>query len=362
MIPTASLRLGTDARALGERFLAWWFGELRALVPAPVLRAIHPAPRRLVVELGPVFTLKLAAEGREQVLAQGVAGDHAALAAALADHGDLAGETGAVVLLPPEKVLRRRLTLPLTRDRDLRPLLAFELERQTPLAAAQVHYDVRVLSRDHARHRMTVEVAMARRETVDVAVAEIAACGMACASVGAVPVAGSSWLPSLLALAPQSPTARRRRLVLAGLAALIAVLAVTLVIVDEMRSASVTAAIQAELRDAKAAAQHARDSRAKAAALAEQRHFLPDLRRARLLSGPLDELAKILPDDTYLTGLNFDGDVIRIQGVSTKADRLIEIIDASHLFTDARFTAPLVQQPGSGADRFDITLKRRPPS
>jgi general secretion pathway protein L len=354
MIRTASGLLRSDPRVLAEGFLAWWLGELRQLVPDRLVQALAATPRRLVVELGPVVTLRLIADGAELVLARIPATDRAGLAAALVDAGR---EVRLELRLPREKVLRRRLELPLTRDRDLRPLLSFELARQTPLAAEDVHYDVRVLARDRARHRMTVEVALARRSAVEAAVAELAACGVRPAFVQAD--AEDGWVPTLLTLVERSPAERRRRWLQAALGGLAVLLLAGLVVADGVRREATRAALQAQLVQEKEAAEATKALQAKAAALTASRSFLPAQRQARALSTMMEELARILPDDTWLTNLSLDGEAIHLQGSSGGADRLIELIDASPLFTDARFSAPLVRSPGAATDRFDIVLKRR---
>ena len=60
----------------------------------------------------------------------------------------MTGETGEVILcLPADKVLTRTLTLPLATEENLREVLAFQMDRQTPFTVEQVYYDYGVVAR-----------------------------------------------------------------------------------------------------------------------------------------------------------------------------------------------------------------------
>jgi general secretion pathway protein L len=147
--------------------------------------------------------------------------------------------------------------------------------------------------------------------------------------------------------------------VLTSLAVLAGLLAIALVFADEVRREAAHTVLTAELAVAKAAAEATKTLEAKADLLVQSRSFLPAQRRDKALSPVFEELARILPDDTWLTSTSIDGEVIRIQGSSLAADRLIQTIDASPLFADAQFAAPVVRSPGATTDRFDITMKHR---
>ena len=78
------------------------------------------------------------------------------------------------LLLPAAGVLRRVLTLPAAAEPRLREVLAFELDRQTPVSADQVSFEGRVLARDLAAQQLRVELLVLPRARLD---AELAAIG-----------------------------------------------------------------------------------------------------------------------------------------------------------------------------------------
>jgi general secretion pathway protein L len=79
----------------------------------------------------------------------------------------------------------------------------------------------------------------------------------------------------------------------------------------------------------------------------------------RKLAGPfatvmVDRLAKVLPDDTYLTDLEFDGSKLRIAGLSPDATRLIDLLEKSGNVFDVSFYAPTTRSRSSARERFFI--------
>ena len=81
--------------------------------------------------------------------------------------------------------------------------------------------------------------------------------------------------------------------------------------------------------------------------------------QAKKLQGPLvvlmlERLSRLLPDDTYLTDLSFEGERLRISGVSGQATELVPLLEKSGFFRNASFYAPTTRMAGKSADRFSI--------
>jgi general secretion pathway protein L len=62
------------------------------------------------------------------------------------------------LLLDNRHILRRVLTLPMAAESKLREVVSFEIDRQTPFALDQVHFEVRVLSRNLQSKQCQVEL------------------------------------------------------------------------------------------------------------------------------------------------------------------------------------------------------------
>lgn len=68
----------------------------------------------------------------------------------------------------------------------------------------------------------------------------------------------------------------------------------------------------------------------------------------------MEQLARILPDDTFLREISFGEGKIEIAGVSADATRLIVLLERSPTFTRATFSAPTTHSANEPGDQFHI--------
>jgi len=68
----------------------------------------------------------------------------------------------------------------------------------------------------------------------------------------------------------------------------------------------------------------------------------------------LEQLARILPDDTYLREFQFSEGKLEIAGVSADATRLVAMLERSPTFSRATFSAPTTHAPNEPGDQFHI--------
>ena len=202
-------------------FFAWWRRELRACLPVRMGAWFerHATWYRLTLENDEV-TLRAADAG--QALAridtlQAEALQQTAWREALssADPQDVR----LALCLPADQVLRRKLYLPMAARADLRHVVGYEMDRQTPFHVGDVCFDVRQLG-TAADGRLMVELVLAPRSRLEPLLQRLATMG---ARVDAVDVAdehGRLGVNLLDAAArPAHPHPRRRlNLMLAGLA------------------------------------------------------------------------------------------------------------------------------------------------
>lgn len=73
----------------------------------------------------------------------------------------------------------------------------------------------------------------------------------------------------------------------------------------------------------------------------------------------LEEISRLLPDNTWLQQLDIKAQEISLQGNTTGSSRLINLFEKSRLFADAQFNSPLVKAPG-GEERFQLAAAIRP--
>jgi general secretion pathway protein L len=68
----------------------------------------------------------------------------------------------------------------------------------------------------------------------------------------------------------------------------------------------------------------------------------------------LNELTRVIPDQTSLYGLQYRDRKLVIQGRSPAASSLIELIEASPYFKNTSFVSPVIKDIASGQERFQI--------
>ena len=353
-----------------SRFFAWWGGELAALVPARLRLWWRESDRIVMLSFDATRAIfgRPAGARREEICAVELGTANASLHRAETSRRLLQAAGGnfrLLLCLPPERVLRRTLTLPLAVEEDLRQTLAFELDRYTPFRPEQVYFAFRVIDRDAGQKRLSVELAAVPKSEVDQGVARAAALGLV--------VDGAVLADELLHQGGDCrnflPVAAKRRKSSArlgwraGMAALSAVLLVVLLAVPVWQKRAAAISLLDPLARAKAAAHETDALRDRLGKLVKQDNFLHDKKwNTPSTVQVLEELSKILPDDTFVRQLIFDGKTVQIQGETASSTRLIEILEASALFKDVSFKSQLTKIQGTPYDLFHLSATLKAPA
>lgn len=343
-----------------SRFFTWWFGELAACVPVRLRTLLRR--RSATLMLTPTaedVTFTLGKGGAVRDLGRIRLGPNREAGRALAPllRGVSLRDVEVVLNLPADRVLRRRVVLPLAAQENLREVLAFEMDRHTPFKAGEVAFDYRVRGTDLESKRLDVDLAVVPRELVEQAGRIAGSFGLALDRIGVggeTPSAGDG-----INLLPHDQSnghpVRQSRLVVAMtvLAVILAVIAGYLPLHGKQR---MLAAYEAQLAESRAAALEAEQLKKRLAARVEHGRFLID----RRLSTPaatavLAELTERMPDDTWLIQLRWQRDKLTIAGFSPAAAALIAGLEESPLLSEVRFGSPVTADPRVGRERFNIS-------
>jgi general secretion pathway protein L len=344
------------ARRRVAAFLRWWLDGLQAWLPGSARHLFGERRYPLLLSLdGDALTLtRVGDEGRETIGRYSLSPDGGRLRGP--PPGALAQVRELVLCLPEDQALVQRLRLPMAVERNLRRVLGYQMDVNTPFSADQVYYDGRVLARDRPGRTVDVELSVAPRAVVDEALSALKAVGLQPDRV-AVDRAGADGCPDVNLLT----TARRQRrfrvqrtlnLALAVLAlALVAVLA-GLPLWDRHQALR---ALEDELAVADRQARAARELRAELERLSDDAAFLVDKRRSTpLVLTVLDEVTRLVPDDTWVSTLRLRDGQIELNGHSDASAALIPILDASPLFGNVRFLSPVTRDRLADDERFHL--------
>ena len=335
-----------------RNFWRWWSGELVELLPENLQKSISQRQQKLYVEVdGGMLLLSLGNHvAQREVL-------RLALDAPDGEDADIPREVlQTIFLVPDDKVLARRISLPMAAEENLREVLGFEMDLHTPFEASEVYYDYTVVGRDSARQQVTVDLVYAPREAVDGLVDGAASLGIKTDVVTCRRRDNANLQP--VNLLPQDRRRSKRinvktlNLALTALLALLLAAAITIPIVQKNRA---IAAVEAQIQAAAAEAREGAALRQDLEKMAAASQFLVEKKATDLMMVEvIDEISRILPDHTWIARLDVSGNEVQIQGQSSASSSLIRIVESSPWFENARFASPVVQIAGTENDRVHI--------
>ena len=336
-------------------FWRWWKRELAAAMPNRLRGAIERRRARPVLAFdGSRATLwqPSAANGEMRMVAvadvplyadaQSVeAAGRAVFAPLVAAHGT---SPGVIVSLSPRASLRKTLSLPVALEDHLYQALAYDLDRHTPFKPEELYFDVVVIDRDAAHNTLRVDLAAARRSLVDTVLRQAESFGARVVGVTVDPPATASasrfnLLPPDRRIA--APGLLRWQFVLpAVLLALGIIAALVIPLWQERAEAIALSDLADQAHDRAAVSDRLRTELERRVGdynfALERKYAFPGTLQV------LDDVTRILPDDTWLTQLELHTmrgkDAQRemtLRGESANAGRLVALLEDSKLFTQA---------------------------
>ena len=353
------------ARTPLPRFLAWWGRELAALLP----------PRWHAMLAERADALLLENQGQELVLWR--------------QSGDSSAELGRIAINEPadvqkaaytrlraqiddpnlrqfycirsERTLRRTIGLPIAAEDNLRQVLMFEMDRQTPFKADQVYFDYHVAARAAADRNLQVDLTVVPRAQLDAELTAVVASGAQLDGVDCWRDGSGSARAGLNLLPPERRRKRknlRLRLNLA-LAAAAIVLLVTVMLQSLANRESAIAAMTVEVEKAQNDAKQVAALRKTLEDTINSANFLSRKKcETPLMVTLLNDLTTRLADETYLERLSIDEkNKIEMQGLSSDASKLIGLLQKSDVITNPSVQGTIQPDPRTKKDRFNIALE-----
>jgi general secretion pathway protein L len=343
--PTMLAQRGDPKRSL-QRFWKWWRSEILEVIP-PKLREVFDRKERVLVvsanENELVARLLPAPESR---------GPQVTNPEALWPEADI-----AIVELSPLQAFRRRVSLPFGTEDRLADVLGYEMDRLTPYARDDVYFDFQIDSRDTARKVVNIDLVVALRQTVDSILLRLKELDIVPSSVtlrGDLSP-GKQAAVNLLPDAKQSRSMTKREIVPTALTITAVALALIALAYPIGHKWLRLQELDAEISRLSPAALAAKETQDEIAAAARQGGFFAEKwesmpTKIRLL----DEITRVMPDDTWLTRVQINGGTVRIQGESEGASSLIGLMENSDLLRDVSFSSPVTKNPRTSNDRFVI--------
>ena len=354
-LQTLRLRYIAPLKRGFDSFWSWWSAELIAILPQDFRETIAQRSQRLFVEL----------DGADVVVLQGINGQAREMTRCALDTPDNTATNppqdvrDTVLLLPDDSVLTKPMTLPLAAEENLREVLAFEMDRETPFSADQLYYDFTVTDRQSGQQTLSLDLVYAPRTLVDELLDSLSLHGIRPDVLTCLSGTGEELRPVNLLPASKRKNTRkivqRSNIALACLALLLLVTVISLPIIQKRQ---LIQALEPQVQEAVAEATEGNQLRQDVEKLAEGSAFLVQKKQTNLLViQVINEIARILPDHTWINRFDLSGDEIQLQGQSSSAAELIALVESSPLLHNARFRSSVIQVPRTNAERFHLSAE-----
>ena len=339
--------------SIGE-FFRWWRAELAGMLPDSWRRRFERRHDTLL--LSPTDDeVRVSRRGNarlEQLGSISAALPDARERMAAISGGMRAESTRVEITVPSEKLLTKQIQLPMAAEENLRQVLGFEMQRQTPFRAEQVYFNYRIAARRPDSQQLAVQLSVVPRSVIQRILDLLGDWNL-------VPVeveAKADWDESVFAFVPGDVAKRRssgvhRGLLVLNLVLLIAIVAIPLVqqqrYLDELRVR--LDEVHAAATTASGLQQRIDQHQARARYLFAQKTGQPASVEL------LEELSQRLSDDTWLFRVEVRDGKVYLQGTSTTASALIAELEGSRLLENVRFASPVTQDGASGRERFHLS-------
>ena len=349
----------TETRKQLRDFLEWWGQGLLLLLPARWLARLRHQPDTVTVEQQDDTLIFRRYTGADQQLSteRSVAMDNESEKSAVEDWlGEQADSFKFILLLPYESQLRKRLSYPLATEKELRSVLRFEMDKQTPFNYDEVYFDYIITGRDSGQLHVTLCLVLR-----DVLHKYLDAIGFLDLQPAAATTVSGDSLENINFM-PQpdgnASTPFSRSLVRLCLATFI--LFMTALYLPLLRYDSIIGQFENRIEQARSEAMHVQALENKKRTVLQRSEFLS--RQAQRQIPPLHiigDLTRRLPDNTWINRLSIRADEIQLHGESEAAAAVVQLMEESDYFEQTQFRSPVTKNNSTGKDQFHIAAKLR---
>jgi general secretion pathway protein L len=333
-------------------FLNWWVGQLTGLLPGRLLDAYIAAGDATILEIsGDGFVLQARRGGAVECVGEGALDGLTQAMHSIADLPQL-----RLLRIPEAQALRKTLSLPYATRHDLKNVLSFEIDRETPFEQSEVYWGHAVTGHDAAKSKLEVELVLLPRRVGETLAGMAREAGFDPAALAIGDGGGKTsllWLGGHNRVPLPRIQPRNKKLMTALYALGAAVLVVPFAVqqVHFFFADRTVAALETKARTASALQQAA--NRRMAAMEFMGRRNGANGSALKILQAA----TRTLPDDTFLTALSIHGGQVTMAGSSEVAANLIKAVAKSSEFKDPVFESAVVENPETDLENFTISAK-----
>lgn len=348
-----------------RRFFNWWRRELAFLVPSWLRKMVTDSYDCLIVSRqGDYFELKFLSDDPRKEFGRIILNEEGRQVWYRLVSRNVNLQNAPIVLrLVAGQALQKIITLPAAAQDNMLQVVGFEMERLTPFKADQVYYDARLVEKLPKLNQIRVELVVVQRARLDAILREMVGLGLLPGRVDVItdtekensrPSLHYNLLPEKLHERPD----RRKRIINGSLLVLLLVLVSLIAVVPLWVKRSYMLELEAQVDRTRKAGMEVKALKKEAEALSREANFLLEKKSTEpVLVEMLNELSRVIPDETWLTDINYRENKLQIHGQSPSASALIELIEASPFFESVSFVSPVNQDRNTGLERFQIATQ-----
>lgn len=344
-----------------KKFFQWWAGELAFLVPKSLRQHLRERHGSVIfTPLAQGFEVVLLDDEEQVVVRSSVDLSQPDSFQRLKNQYPAMEKSDWVLRLSAEQALHKQLYLPVAAQENLRQVVGFELDRYTPFNAEQVYFTLVSLGgTEHAQLRVLLIAAPKPR--LDEQLANLAALGVQPHKVDFAPAAAD--FPQTRNTYNLLPDRFRRQGSKLGqslqwlVSAVLLLLLLAVLVWPVWQEGQAVESLQTRIKQLEKQNRVVDQQQSEIDALHAETQKLIDIKQqSPALLAVLNELSRLLNDETWLTHLHFSDNHMQIQGQSPAASALISTLEGSEFFSDVSFVSPLTQDKTSGRERFQISM------
>jgi len=329
-------------------FFDWWLGALQSAI------GLHPGRQgkgATKVSLSGQW-INVRQNGVTRKFSRKPKPDSKALAAGFRRAGRITG------ILQNDQLLIVDCTLPEAAEAEISEAIALQLDSLTPFTEDEAYFDCAITGRNPAQRLVNVKLAVAPRPLIDEISAVLASVGKRLDRVVAAHIPEGFTRPPQFSLAARP---ERNLWIKIGGGMLSVAMIGLVVLITAMgldRRQQEARMLEERLVSELALVLQAKQLEKEISEL--QRAFTaPAMRRLNAVPvvGVLEEVTRILPDDSWITDIKISPEKINFTGLSGNASGLLKLFEKSAMFRDAAFSAPLTRDQQFKLERFAISLR-----
>ncbi len=344
------LELEAIQRRLRPAWL-WWSSQLLGILPAGVRSWLQHYSSSLTIYIEDKQCRCLPPKG------SAVEFDFESDSALESIKDDLAGWSGRCnsvkLVLPASTVLTTTTILPEAAQQNLKQVLGFEMDRLTPLAEPEVYFDYTVIEKHRSDQQLLIELTVILRQKLDATLSRLHKLGL---YPRRLMLKGAGDREQEVNLLPQAVTEDLPAQMLHRLLQGSVILLLLLVLFAPLfyLQAKVEG-LNADIETIKSSALASSDYLQQSQKLQQQLQTMLQQRQQSVsVVQVFSELTRLLPMDTWVSRLRLHQQQLTLHGESNNASTLIEIVERSPFFKEAKFDASITRNPRSNKERFVI--------